>query len=157
LGDATPDGLLSVRTGTKSFVMKRFMLAGVPVFLVFFVLACSKDQRSIKGDLKGTWNIVTDSNYTGVGSTNHLVVYNGFAGDYFEFADNGIVYTKEGSVLDTLQYTFLADSVHVIISGFGLGGDASLISDHTATSMVIASQAFPTPGGLFWRKVVLSR
>lgn len=100
---------------------------------------------------------MVDSNFAGVGSTNHLVVYNGFAGDYFEFAGNDSVYTKEGSVLDTLHYTFLADSVHIIISGFGIGGDTSVISDHTATSMVITSQAFPTPGGYFWRKVVLSK
>jgi hypothetical protein len=153
--DATPDGLSSVKTGTKPFVMKRFMLVGAPVFLVFFVLACSKG--TVSGNISGRWKIVVDSNFTGVGTNNHLAVYNGFAGDYFEFAGNDSVYMKEGSVLDTLRYTFLADSVHIIISGFGLGGDTSVISDHTATSMVITSNASPTPGGFFWRKVVLSK
>ena len=131
------------------------MMVGMPVFLVFLGLACSKG--TVRGNISGRWNIVVDSNFTGVGSTNHLVVYNGFAGDYFEFAGNDSVYTKEGSVLDTLGYTFLADSVHIIISGFGLSGDASVISDHTATSMVITSKADLTPGGVFWRKVVLSK
>jgi hypothetical protein len=159
--DATPDGLSSVKTGTKPFVMKRFMLVGVPVVLVFFVLACSKDRASTAGHLDGVWNIVTDSSYAGVGLTNHLVVYKGFAGDYFEFTGDGIVYTKEGSVLDTLRFTFLPDSVHVIISGFGLiiNGvqDTSVVSDRSATSMEITARFFATPGGIFWRKVVLSK
>jgi hypothetical protein len=155
LDDATLGGLTSVKTGTKPFAMKRYMLVGVPVFLVFFVLACSKGTMT--GHLSGGWNIVVDSSYAGVGLNNHLVVYNGFPGDYFEFAANDSVYTKEGSVLDTLRYTFLADSVHIIISGFGLDPDTSVISDHTATSMVITSTVFATPGGIFWRKVVLSK
>jgi hypothetical protein len=160
-GDATAVGLSSVKLRTKPFAMKRFMLVGAPVFLVFFVLACSKDRASTAAHLNGVWNIVTDSGYTGVGLNNHLVVYKGFAGDYFEFTDDGIVYTKEGSVLDTLRYTFLSDAVHVIISGFGsiVNGvqDTSVISDHTATSLKITSPLWATPGGIFWRKVVLSK
>lgn len=153
--DATTVGLSAVKMGTKPFVMKRLMLVAMPAFLVFLGLACSKG--TVRANLSGMWNIVVDSNYTGVGSTNHLAVYNGLAGDYFEFAANDSVYTKEGSVLDTLHYTVLADSVHIIISGFGMDGDACVISDHTATSMVITSKAYLTPGGLFWRKVVLSK
>jgi hypothetical protein len=114
---------MSVKMATKRFFMRRYLLPA-PVVLVFFVLACSKGAMT--GHLDGTWNIVVDSDYTGVGSNNHLVVYNGFPGDYFEFTGNDSVFTKEGSVFDTLHYTFLADSVHVIISGFGLGGDTAL-------------------------------
>jgi hypothetical protein len=71
------------------------------------------------------------------------------------------MHTKEGPALDTLHFTFLPDSVHVIISGFGviLNGvqDTSVVSDRSATSMTITSQELLTPGGIFWRKVVLSK
>ncbi len=137
------------------------MLVGMPVLLVFFVLACSKRSASIDGHPSGAWNIVVDSGYAGVGLGNHLVVYKGQPGDYFEFTSGDSVYTKEGSVLDTLRYNFLADSVHVIISGFGVIAngvqDTSVVSDRTATSMTITSAEFLTPGGIFWRKVVLSK
>jgi hypothetical protein len=159
--DATSDGLSSVKRGIKPLVMKRFILVGVPVVLVFFVLACTKQHAGESGGLAGGWSIVVDSSYQGVGEGNHLVVSEGSPGDYFNFTGDGIVYTKEGSVYDTLHYTFLPDSVHLIISGFGLivNGvqDTSVVSDHTATSMDITSTYFPTPGGIFWRKVVLSK
>jgi hypothetical protein len=162
--DATADGLSCVNIGTKPFVMKRFTMAGVAVLLVFFALSCTKQRAGTSertGNLADTWNIVVDSSYQGAGASNHLVTYEGVAGDYFEFTDNGNVYTKEGPVFDTLTYTVLADSVHIIISGFGaiFNGvqDTSVISDHSATSMTITSFEFLTPGGIFWRKVVLSR
>jgi hypothetical protein len=162
--DATADGLSSVNVGTKPFVMKRFTTVWVSVFLVLFVFSCTKQHAGTSeqtGNLTDPWNIVVDSSYQGVGYNNHLVTYEGVAGDYFEFADNGNVYTKEGPVLDTLTYKILADSVHIIISGFGAGfngvQDTSVISGLTATSMTITSQEFLTPGGIFWRKVVLSR
>src|ERR1700722_884456 len=163
-GDATAVELVSVNIATKPFVMKRLMMVGVSVLLVFFALMCTKRRAGISegtGNMADTWNIVVDSSYEGVGANNHLVTYQGVAGDYFEFADNGNAYTKEGPVLDTLTYKVLADSVHIIISDFGSNfngvQDTSVISDHTATSMTITSKEFLTPGGIFWRKVVLSR
>ena len=162
--DATSDGLSSVNGETKPFVMKCLTTVGVSVLLVFFVLSCTKQHAGTSeqiGNLTDPWNIVVDSSYQGVGYNNHLVTYQGVAGDYFAFAANGNVYTKEGPVLDTLTYKILADSVHIIISGFGaiFNGvqDTSLISGLTATSMTITSKEFLTPGGIFWRKVVLSR
>jgi hypothetical protein len=64
-------------------------------------------------------------------------------------------------VLDTFSYQRLADSSRIIINDFagdiGVFFDTSSISDRTAASMTIATIPFATPGGIFWRKVVLSR
>ena len=96
-------------------------------------------------------------------------VYAGQPGDYFKFTTDGHVYTREGEVLDTLTYKMVSDST-VIISDFGLIingvlptdtikglGANSLITTTTGQTIVIESPWFPTPGGLFWRKVTLSR
>jgi len=106
------------------------------------------------------WNIVTDSTYAGAGITNHPVDYSGQPGDYFDIRANGYIYTKEGAVLDTLSYTFLSDTT-IIIQPFGLGVNGvpptSHITNLTSNSVNIASPEFATPGGLFGRRVSLSR
>jgi hypothetical protein len=93
----------------------------------------------------------------------------GQLGDYFSFTTDGHVYTREGGVLDTLTYKMVSDST-IIISDFGfiangvsptdtikgLGAN-SLTTASTGQTIVIESPWFPTPGGLFWRKVTLSR
>jgi hypothetical protein len=108
----------------------------------------------------GKWNIVSDSTYAGVGSTNHPVDYAGTSGDYFNILANGIIYTKEGAQLDTLSYHMSADT-GIVISSFGLTANGvpavSKIITYTSTSLVIASPVFLTPGGVFWRKVTLSK
>jgi hypothetical protein len=58
----------------------------------------------------GNWNIVSLSTSTGVGINNHVVNYAGQPGDYYKFTTNGILYTKEGTALDTLRYTLVSDT-----------------------------------------------
>ena len=140
--------------------MKRFLSVGLPVFLVLLVGACSKQRAASPPPAGDSWVIVKDSFYTGAVQTNHLVVYEGMPGDYFDFGTDGNVYTREGAVLDTFSYERLANPSQIIINGFGnIGGplDTSSVSDRTAISMTIASIFFATPGGIFWRKVVLSK
>jgi hypothetical protein len=141
--------------------MKRFMFGGLPVLLVFLVGACSKQRASGPAPAGDSWFIVKDSFYTGAVETNHLVVYEGMPGDYFDFGNDGNIYTRGGATYDTFSYKRLADSAHIVINDFGgnVGWmfDTSAISDHTATSMTIATISFATPGGIFWKKVVLSK
>jgi hypothetical protein len=143
--------------------------------VLFCFAACTKSAKSsteINQGGPGHWNLVNDSTFEGVGSSNHPVNYTGQAGDYFSFSTDGYVYTKEGEVLDTLTYRMVS-ATRTIISDFGLiiNGipDTSTITGLGATSLtvnnegdtvqtiVIESPLFPTPGGVFWRKVTLSR
>ncbi len=124
--------------------------------------SCLKDSTLPyqSGSLIGKWNIVSDSTYVGVGYNNHPVDYAGKPGDYFNFTSNGIIYTKEGDVLDTLSYSLSADT-GIVISSFGaiLNGvpAVSKFKNFTDHSLIIASPVALTPGGIFSRKVYLSR
>jgi hypothetical protein len=140
--------------------------------ILLYLMACTKTtvQSNVNGttSLTGKWNLVSDSTFGGAGVSNHPLDYTAEAGDYFNFNTNGQVYTKEGTVLDTLTYRMVSDT-SIIISDFGLilNGipDTSTIAGLTANnssglmvhSIVIESPFFLTPGGEFWRKVTLSR
>jgi hypothetical protein len=148
--------------------------------LVLCFFACKKDANNIgvgsgsasnqlstqtsalvnPTSIVGNWNIVTDSTFAGAGITNHAVDYAGQAGDYFNISANGHIYTKEGSVLDTLSYGNVSDTT-IIISPFGitLNGvpETSHIITFTAHSLIINAPEIATPGGIFGRKVSLSR
>lgn len=112
------------------------------------------------GSIIGNWNIVTDSTFAGAGITNHPVDYAGQAGDYFNISANGHIYTKEGAVLDTLTYSNVSDTT-IVISPFGitLNGvpETSHIITFTAHNLVISAPQIATPGGIFGRRVSLSR
>jgi hypothetical protein len=120
--------------------------------------ACKKDDGPTS--IFAKWNVVSDSTYTGVGITNHAVNYAGQPGDYFDFRTNGTLYTREGAVLDTLNFSFVSNT-QIIIVGFGLIANGipatSHITNFTAHSITIASPIALTPGGVFGRKVTLSR
>ena len=102
----------------------------------------------------GIWNVVTDTTFAGVGLTNHLVNYSGQPGDYFDFRADGHVYTKEGAALDTFSYHLLADTGIYI-------GPAAVVNfrylTFNAHTLVAATGLFPSPGGMFGRKVSLNR
>jgi hypothetical protein len=141
------------------------------LIILLYLAACHKTAVSSNesAGIIGKWNLVSDSNYEGVGSSNHAVDYTGQPGDYFNFSSDGHVYTKEGFVPDVLTYTMVSN-FSIIISDFGLilNGvqDTSTITglagnygsgSNTLKTIVIESPWFPTPGGLFWRKVTLNR
>jgi hypothetical protein len=110
---------------------------------------------------QGAWKVVNDSTYVGVGLNNHLQGYQGQPGDYFDFAANGNLYIREGSTVDTLSYQYLSNGKLYMIgfTHFTINGNSSdtCTVSQTATSMRIASQLFPTPGGTFGRIVNLSK
>jgi hypothetical protein len=126
---------------------------------IAFLNACKKDNSGSNNQIAGKWNIVKDSTYVGVGVANHLVVYVGQPGDYFDFRTNGNVYTKENVVFDTLSYTVKSDN-QIVISKFGIiaNGIPSVskfsLTAHTAS---IITPRVLTPGGQFGRDVNLTR
>ena len=135
-----------------------FIMACAGLLLCLFT--CKKDDNSINlSAITGKWNVVSDSTYVGVGVANHAVNYSGHPGDYFTFTTNGNIYTKEGAVLDTLNYNFVTDT-GMVISAFGIvaNGTPSVSRvKFTANSLVITSAKVITPGGVFWRKASLTR
>ena len=150
--------------------LSTFIVAG----LMLSMIACKKESINSTSQavnktnnnvvalpgLIAKWQILTDSTFAGVGLTNHPVNYQGQAGDYFDIRTNGYIYTKEGSVFDTLSYTLLSDTTITIVP-FGLIINDVPASSHirnlSANSVTIASPLFLTPGGQFGRKVSLSR
>jgi len=122
--------------------------------------ACTKGSNNGPATIVAKWNIVSDSTYAGVGYLNHPVDYAGQPGDYFNITSNGVIYTKEGQQLDTLSYHLMGDT-GIVITSFGVIANGvpqvSRIKTLTSTSLVIASPLFLSPGGVFGRKITLSR
>lgn len=130
---------------------------------VMFCLYACKKPDGVEGSnisILGKWNIVSDSSHVGIGISNTAVNYIGQPGDYFDFRNNGIIYTREGSILDTLNYTLISDT-KIAIPQFDaiLNGEAqtSTITKFTSHSLDIAAPRVITPGGVFGRTVQLSR
>lgn len=110
--------------------------------------------------LTGKWGIISDSSYKGVGINNHLVVYNGQAGDYFDFRADGTLYIKEGSLLDTLSYQLIS-AKEIAITIFGATINSSSPVSHITTLnahfATIASDKLVTPGGIIENTIKLKR
>lgn len=126
---------------------------------IAFLNACKKDDNGSNNQITGKWNIVKDSTYVGVGVSNHLVVYDGQPGDYFDFRTDGNVYTKEGAVLDTLSYTIKPGN-QIAISKFGIiANGVPTVSKFSLTAHTanIFTPRVITPGGQFGRDVDLTR
>ena len=138
--------------------MKTKHILLITASLMLCLYACKKDGS--QPSLIGKWNIVSDSTYVGAGLSNHQVDYMGQPGDYFDFTSNGTVYTKEGSILDTLSYN-LVSNTEIVIGAFGLIANGvpaiSHITNFTSYTINIASPVDLTPGGIFGRKIRLSR
>ncbi|HTS44057.1 MAG TPA: hypothetical protein VMH01_06645 [Puia sp.] len=140
----------------------KFLL--VIVFFGISALSCTKksvEMASASNSIQGKWNILVDSFYTLVGAANHLVVYSGMAGDYYDFSANGILIIKEEwATTDTTTYK-LVSSDQIIIPVFGLTGNGvlpvSTIDSLSSHELIITSPFSLTPGGLFWRKAILYR
>jgi hypothetical protein len=129
--------------------------------LVVFLCACKKsNSETIPGAIIAKWNIVSDSTYTGVGANNVPLNYKGQAGDYFDIRANGFIYTKEDTVLDTLSYS-LKSGNQITIQSFGATLNnvpaVSNITNLTAHSAIISSPVLYSPGGVFGRKITLTR
>jgi hypothetical protein len=146
--------------------------------ICFFILtaltlcfcACKKESNKIihptpgnktnQLSIIGKWNIVVDSTTVGVGINNYFKEYKGQAGDYFDFRTDGFVYSKEGAVLDKLNYNLVSDT-SIVINSFILW-DGSIppkihIRDFTDHSVTIYIPWLVSPGGAFGRELRLSR
>jgi hypothetical protein len=146
--------------------MKAKYLPIIVIGMLTGLYSCKKDLPLCCGlnpppvSIFGKWNIVSDSTYVGAGFSNHPVNYAGKAGDYFDVRTDGYIYTKEGAALDTLSYNLVSDT-GIVIASFGLIANGvpaiSHITNLTWHSATIASPVALTPGGVFGRKISLSR
>lgn len=109
--------------------------------------------------ITGRWQILRDSTYVGVGLGNHSEVYQGTLFDYFDIGDNSIEINEHGSDT-TLKYTLLPNS-RIIIATFGISlngiPDTCTLTRPNPNALTITSTFFPTPGGIFGRKIWLRR
>jgi len=122
---------------------------------------CDPLNMNAAANLAGSWQVVRDSI-----SNSELVTapvntnYVGQAGDYFKFAANGECYTKEGSTDDTLAYKVLS-AQSIDLQNFGTatagGGIQPSAMQLSPQKVVITTQNAITPGGTYFRTVVLSR
>lgn len=127
------------------------------------VLSCHKNNSELAqapSKISGKWNLAYDSTYVGAGYSNHLEVHIGKPPDYFDFGSGGNLEVNEDGVQSDLKYALYPRS-KIVISSFGLTlngfPDTCIITDLTLHTMVITSHFYPTPGGLFGRKVILFR
>jgi hypothetical protein len=130
--------------------------------LLVLMYSCSKDgppaviPTSGNVSVVGTWSIIGDTTYTGVNTGTNPIIYQGQSGDYFRFASGGILYTKEGTKLDTLTYNQVSDT-EVDIKSFtsaGVVSDVTIIS-YSSTIIFLNSPLIKSPGGPQQRKVGL--
>jgi hypothetical protein len=131
--------------------------------IIISVSSCKKEATCNRGDtvtLLGKWSIISDSSFLNVGINNHPVNYKGQKGDYFDFRTDNKLYINEGGMLDTLHYNLTSDTT-LVIDAFGiiLNGipETSSITHLTAHSVIITAPVVITPGGVFGRRVDLSR
>ncbi len=140
--------------------MKHFIAFGLIAIVAFFLTSCKKDSTDSNATILGKWNIVTDSTFEGVGTSNHPVNYNGKTSDYFDFRNDGKLYIKEGLKLDTSSYQLASDTT-ILIPTFGTTLNGKIETCHitslTSRHATITAPTLATPGGLFGKKVNLSR
>jgi hypothetical protein len=139
----------------KKSIMKS-LLNLLYVFVVFFIFfsSCKKVEPE---SIIGKWNIQRDSTYAGIGSNNHSVIYSAQPGDYFNFASDGHIYSRENSMLDTLSYTLSSGSVMISNFGYEGGVGTGKIKSSSTHSLIISAGNLITPGGVFRRTVSLKR
>ncbi|MGI4749538.1 MAG: hypothetical protein ACRYFB_02795 [Janthinobacterium lividum] len=140
--------------------MRHITSFGLTAIIAFFLTSCKKDVADINATILGKWNVLNDSIFEGVGISNHPANYTGKTGDYFDFRNDGKLYIKEGLKLDTSTYQLTSDTT-ILIPAFGitLNGvtEASHITNLTTHYAAVTAPTVATPGGLFGRKVDLSR
>lgn len=126
------------------------------ILTVASIFACScRKGATPQSPIVGRWSVVSDSVYAGVGLNNHLNVYSGKPGDFFDFARDGSIQMNEGIVLQISTYTFNKDSVIIYEFDEGLQGKGKL--SPAADTLTITTGYSYTPGGAIGRTVHLSR
>jgi hypothetical protein len=109
--------------------------------LLFSLYACKKQSKTTPDPVAGKWNIVR--------VLTNGVNYTGQPGDYFDFTANGILDTKKGTSLGTLNYTTDTDSSITITfpGNTGALAERGRITTSTAHSLVIDGFYPVSPGG----------
>ena len=87
------------------------------MLILFFGVIFNACRKSGAITIVGKWSVVSDSTIISGGTVSYNI-YHGSIDDYFVFASNGILYTKEGSANDTLNYTLLSNNT-IILPGIG--------------------------------------
>ena len=129
--------------------MRKFIPLILAAALSLGVLSCRKSANY--PPIVGKWNIVNDStdfeslgvlpNYPSFHSN-----YIGQPGDYYDFRPSGMMYTKEGAVVDSMAYEVVQGQVHCTPSpGFTTTYVASNI---TATTATFTIKGFQSGGNL---------
>jgi hypothetical protein len=138
--------------------MTRLILFRTAIITLFLV-SCKKNfsYRENTSTLFGKWDILTDSSFVGVGLGNHAVTYVGQAGDYFDFKPTGELFVEENGKLNALAYAFTSDSTIIIDSFLDGATETCEISDLSVHNAIISTPISMTPGGVFGKKVHLTR
>jgi hypothetical protein len=143
--------------------MKKHTLVILAVAALCFT-ACQKDKDSAALPA-GTWNVVSDSTYSGVGHIATGRLYVGQSGDYFKFSGNNLS-IKEGAFrVATATYTQVKDTLKLSFSYLedngekinGPGTEKYIITSQTSTSMKLMADPFLSPGGIYEEYITLSR
>ena len=120
------------------------------------------------GTLTGNWIIAADSTFaTGIGATTTGTGTNyvGQPGDYFKITTDGRVYIKEGTQLDTANYTLTPDKKIVLNYTFYAGvpvtnyGSAAVTFNQlglTAQTLTLTSSVI-SPGSSLFRTITLRK
>ena len=97
--------------------MKQFKILALVMAVIFFAASCKKD----KGDkptgstsIKGKWSI---THILTIEPTNDEYNYDGKAGDYMEFKDDGTMFTKVGDYENAEDYEVI-NATHIKKGGF---------------------------------------
>ena len=113
--------------------------------------------------LTGQWKLVKDSISANGGISSN--VYYGKAADYFEFTNDGKLYTQENGAIDTANYTLNTDNSitvnYLIYNGVPVNSYGSIITNFhqvnlTGTSVTLTSSV-ASPGGIQNRTINLTR
>ncbi len=140
--------------------MKNVILI-VIVFLIAtgLLYSCKNSGVSPASGIAGKWNIKVDSTFTGIGPFDTTEVYNGKAGDYFDFRSDNKLYIKEGATLDTFAYKIVAaNKITISAAGSADISENCFVDAISPTSATI--NFFPylvNPGGNTSSMVYLTR
>ncbi len=134
--------------------MKHFIAFGLIAIIAFFLTSCKKESADNNATILGKWNVVTDSTYSGTAFHENKIYYAGKPNDCFDFRNDGKLYSKEGTTLDTATYQLTSDTTILIDS---IGFPAGRIKNLTAHHANINFFSGLTPFGFWWRRVSLSR
>lgn len=153
--------------------MKPLAITNLAFSAIFLYAACSKSSSTAAKNnisyastnpndstISGSWNIVADTSFGGIGINNGEYDYTGQPGDYFDLRTDSTIYSSEHGVLDSFSYKHLSDT-SIAISPFGQNLSAfaqpAYIRALTVHSVAIITPVFFSPAGKQGRLLHLAR